>query len=74
MEIEKIERIILTQEEKAILSKAHDILDEIYDKCENDGDIENYADEARDDLKFLLENAKVEGGKPHGAVKVTIIM
>ena len=72
MKIEKIERIILTQEEKAILSKALDILDEIYDECESDSDIENYADEARDDLKFLLENAKVESGKPHGTVKVTI--
>ena len=74
MKIQSRETLILTQKEKAILSKAHDILNEIYDECEIDGDIENYTDEAREYLKWLLEKAEVEGGEPHGAIKVTITM
>ena len=75
MEIRKSkETLILTQEEEAILSKAYDILDEIYDECEDSGKIENYANEARDYLELLLEEVEVEGGEPHGAVNVTIIM
>ena len=74
MEIRKSkETLILTQEEETILSKAYDILDEIYKECEDGGNIENYADEARDYLEFLLEEAEVEGGEPRGAVNVTII-
>ena len=68
------ETLILTQEEEAILSKAYDILGEIYKECENDGDIENHAAEAKDYLGWLLEEVEVEGGEPHGAVNVTIIM
>ena len=75
MEIRKSkETLILTQEEDAILSKAYDILDEIYDECEDGGNIEKYANEARDYLELLLEEAEVEGGEPNGAVNVTIIM
>ena len=75
MEIRKSEEtLILTQTEKAIFSKAYDILNEIYYECEEGGDIENYADEAKDYLKWLLEEAEVENGEPHGTVNVTIIM
>ena len=75
MKIKKSEEtLILTQTEKAILSKAYDILDEIYDECEEGGNIENYADEAKDYLEGLLEEAEVENGEPHGAVNVIITM
>ena len=75
MEIRKSkETLILTQSEKAILLKAHDILDEIYDECESDGDIEDYADIARDNIELLLEDAEVKGGEPCGAINVTIRM
>lgn len=75
MEIRKSkETLILTQSEKAILSKAHDILDEIYEKGESGGDIECYAEEARDNIKWLLEDAEVKGGEPCGAINVTIRM
>ena len=75
MEIRKSkETLILTQEEEAIFSKAYDILDEIYNECENGGNIEDYANEARDYLELLLEEVEVEGGEPDGVVNVTIIM
>lgn len=68
------ETLILTREEKAILSKAYKILDEIYDKGEMNGDIESFADEAKDNIDCLLEDAEVEGGEPIGAINITIIM
>ena len=68
------ETLILTQSEKAILSKAFSILDNIFDNCENDGDIERYSEDAKEDIKCLLEDAEVEGGEPTGAISVTIIM
>ena len=68
------ETLILTQEEKAILSKAYDILDEIYNECEDGGNIEKYVNEARDYLEFLLEEVEVEGGELDGVVNVTITM
>ena len=75
MKIRKSEEtLILTKQEKAILSKAYAILDEIYDTCEAGGDIERYADEAKDDINYLLEDAEVEGGEPSGAINITIIM
>ena len=75
MEIrESKETLILTQEEEAILSKAYDILDEICNECEDGGYIEDCSTEARDYLGWLLEEVEVEGGEPHGAVNVTIIM
>lgn len=66
------ETLILTQKEKAILSKAYEILDEIYEECESDGDIEAFADEAKENIKYLLEDAEVEGGRPSEGIKVTI--
>ena len=67
MEIRKSKEIlILTQEEEAIFSKAYDMLDEIYIECEDGGNIEKYANEARDYLELLLEEVEVEDGEPHG--------
>lgn len=74
MEIRKEEILILTQSEKAILSKAKEILNEIFEKCDYDSDIECYAEEARDNIYSLLEDAEVKGGEPYGAINVTIRM
>ena len=74
MEIKKEEILILTQSEKAILSKAKEILNEIFEKCDYDSDMECYAEEARDNIYSLLEDAEVKGGEPCGAINVTIRM
>lgn len=75
MKIRKSEEtLILTQEEKAILTKAYNILDEIYDKCDCDGEIENYSDGAKDNIEYLLKGAEVEGGEPSGAIYIKIMM
>ena len=67
MEIRKSkETLILTQEEEAIFLKAYDILDEIYNECEDGGNIEKYANEARDYLELLLEEVEVEDGSLMG--------
>lgn len=68
------ETLILTQEEKAILSKAYEILDEIYDECDCDSDFVDSAAEARDNIDDLLEDAEVEGGEITGIIKVAIMM
>ena len=70
MEIRKEEILILTQSEKAILSKAKEILNEIFEKCDYDSDIECYAEEARDNICSLLEDAEVKGGEPCGAIRM----
>lgn len=72
--IKSKERLVLTQSEKAILSKAFSILDNIYDECENDGDLEAYAETSKDNISDILEIAEVEGGEPSGAIRVTILM
>ena len=72
--IKSKETLILTQSEKAILSKAHKIIDNIYDACEDGGDIETFADEATNRIADILDCAEVEGGEPSGAITVTIIM
>lgn len=75
MKIKKSEEtLILTQSEKAILSKAFSILDSIYDQCECDGDLEAYSETAKDNISDMLEIAEVEGGEPSGAVHITILM
>ena len=75
MEIRKSkETLILTQSEKAILFKAEEILNEIFEECDCDSDIECYAEEARDNIWKLLEDAEVKGGEPCGAINVTIRM
>ena len=66
------ETLILTKEEKAILSKAYEILDEIYDECESD--FVNPSSEAKDGIDTILEDAEVEGGEPSGAIHIMIMM
>lgn len=68
------ETLILTKEEKAILAKAYEILDEIYAECDCEGDIEEYSDAAKDNIKYLLDDAEVEGGEPSGDIYIKIIM
>ena len=68
------ETLILTKEEKAILSKAYEILDDIYVECESDGDLELLSDDAKGSICELLEDAEVEGGEPSGAINIMIMM
>lgn len=68
------ETLILTKEEKAILSKAYEILDEIYDECDCDSDFVDISSEAKDGIDALLEDAEVEGGEPSGAMHIMIMM
>ena len=49
------EKAILTVAEKKILEKAYEILDEIYDECEQGEDLEIYARDARNELGSFLE-------------------
>lgn len=72
--IKSKETLILTQVEKIILSKAKEYLDEIYKKAEVDGDMESWAEEARDNIGFLLEEAEVEEGEPKGEINISILM
>ena len=75
MEIRKSkETLILTQSEKAILSKASEILDDIFNECETNGDLELLSEGARNSIDELLEDAEVKGGEPYGAINVTIKM
>ena len=68
------ETLILTKEEKAILSKAYEILDEIYDECDCDSEFVGSSAEAKDGIDTLLEDAEVEGGEPSGAIHIMIMM
>ena len=75
MEIRKSkETLILTQSEKAILSKASEILDDIFNECETNGDLELLSEGARNSIDDLLEDAEVKGSEPCGAINVTIRM
>ena len=75
MEIRKSkETLILTQSEKAILSKASEILDDIFNECETNGDLDLLSEGARNNIDELLEDAEVKGGEPCGAINVTIRM
>ena len=75
MEIRKRkETLILTQSEKAILSKASEILDDIFNECETNGDLELLSEGARNSIDELVEAAEVKGGEPCGAINVTIRM
>lgn len=74
MEIRKSKEIlVLTQVEKAILFKAQDILQGIYIQSEDDGDMEYHANDARQGINYLLEEAEVEGGEPEGEIKVVLM-
>ena len=68
------ETLILTQVEKAILSKAFAILDNIYNEYKTDGDVKYYALEAKENIENLLEDTEVENGEPKGEINVTRII
>lgn len=68
------ETLILTQVENAILSEAFEILTDIYQNCEGGGDMESFANEAKDNIESLLEDAEIEGGEPTEEIKVTITL
>ena len=68
------ETLILTKEEKAILSKAYEILDDIYDECDCDSDFVDWSSNAKDNIDYLLEDAEIEGGEPSGAVHIVVMM
>lgn len=72
--IKSKETLILTQIENAILSETLEILKAIYEKSEGGGEIEGYSDEAKNNIRFLLEKAEIEGDEPSGETKVTIII
>lgn len=74
MEIKSKETLILTQEEKAILSKAYEILDDVFDESENGGDLERFSGTARDCLDDIFKDVNVEGGEPSGAIYIVVIM
>ena len=70
--IKSKETLVLTQTEKAILSKARAILDDIYDDSEDGGDIETFADEATNRIEDLLDCAEIEGDAPSEGVIITL--
>jgi hypothetical protein len=75
MEIRKSkETLILRQDEKAVLLGAREILNEIFGKAEAENDMEYWAEEARNNIDYLLEDAEIENGEPKGAINVTIIV
>ena len=75
MEIRKSKEIlILTRTEKAILLKAQSMLNDIYRKTEEDGALEEWAEEAKGYIEFILKDTEVEDDEPHGEVNVTIFI
>lgn len=54
----KKETVILTAQEKAILDKAYDILNDIAEDCEHTGDLWAYADDAAIELDNFLSEGK----------------
>ena len=70
--ISKKESLILSKEERAILLKAYEILDEIYDDSEADGDLEHYADKAKDGLNDILDESETEDGDGSGVVTIVL--
>lgn len=75
MEVRKSkETLILTRAEKAVLLKARDMLDEIYRKTEEDGAMEEMAEEAKGYIELILKDTEVEDGEPHEAVDAIVFM
>lgn len=57
--ISKKETVILTAQEKAILDKALEILNNITEECEHsDGDLFTYANDAANELECFLDDGK----------------
>lgn len=57
--ISRKETVILTAQEKAILDKALEILDNIVEECEQcDGDLWTYAQDAANELESFLNHGE----------------
>lgn len=75
MEIRKSkETLVLTQIEKIILSKAYDILDEIFEECDYSSDFSDLAGNAKTNIGILLDDAEVEEGEPKGEITISVLM
>ena len=74
--ISRKETAILTAQEKAVLDKALEILDNITNECEDNGDLWNYAQDAANELESFLnhgENAFYEVEPPAQGVSEVIV-
>jgi|GEM_PF-3126363 len=70
------ETVILTAQEKAILDKAFEILDDIVEDCEDTGDLWTYAEDAARELNNFLsdgENNFIEVEPPAEGVSKLVI-
>ena len=56
--IRKKETAILTAQEKAILDKALEILDDIVENCEDSADLWTYAEDAANELDSFLNHGE----------------
>ena len=56
--VKREEKVILTATEKAILDKAHAILEEITDEVDYDGEIFPYTRDAMNELEYFLDEGK----------------
>lgn len=74
--VAKKETAILTAQEKAILDKALEILDDIVENCEDSGDLWTYAEDAANELENFLnhgENSFYEVEEPAEGVSKLVI-
>lgn len=60
MKIEKIEKVILTEEEFNIIGESLDIIEKIYDICEEKGELEKQTENIVDSLNDFINNAEIE--------------
>ena len=81
MKIKRAKEVaVLTAEEHAILEKAHEILNEIYEDCEiDDGSgLMKYASDARDELEYFLCDGKNEfyevEESPYSTITVKLVL
>lgn len=56
--VSKKETAILTAQEKAILDKALEILENITNDCEDTGDLWTYAEDAAKELEYFLNHGE----------------
>lgn len=57
--IKREEKLILTATEKAILDKAYEILNEIEDEVDYDGNIYPYVRDAKNELDYFLDEGEM---------------
>ena len=54
------ENLILSKHERDLLDEAWDLVNDIFHKSEEEGEIERHAEYAQDNIKWLLESAETE--------------